>query len=77
MKDNQAVTKPIDYVLTETTAQPTPHLTFSRFIKLAGLAAGRYTAMIETRDMVTTSWSRIRSRSLLYNEPMEKMKYEV
>jgi VWFA-related protein len=53
MKDNRAVRPPIDYVLTEMTAQPSPRLTFARFIKLAGLQAGRYTAIIETRDMVT------------------------
>ena len=53
MKDNQAVRPPIDYVLTEVTAQPSPRLIFARFIKLAGLQAGRYTAIIETRDMVT------------------------
>lgn len=53
MKDHQAVKPPLDYVLTETTPTPAPHLTFARFIKLAGLAAGRYTVIIETRDMVT------------------------
>jgi VWFA-related protein len=53
MKDGQAVSKPIDYVLTENNSLPAPHLTFARFIKLTGLPAGRYTAIIETRDMMT------------------------
>lgn len=53
MKDNKLARPPADYVLTEVTAQPSPRLNFARFIKLAGLPAGRYTAIIEIRDMVT------------------------
>ena len=53
MKDDKPATKPIDYMLTETTAEPVPHLTFAKYIKLAGLPAGKYTAMIEARDSVT------------------------
>jgi hypothetical protein len=53
MKDNKPVGKPVDYVLTETTAQPIPHLTFAKFVSLAGLTPGKYEAAIESRDMVT------------------------
>jgi hypothetical protein len=53
MKDGQAATKFFDYVLTEIQPQPVPHLTFAEYIKLAGLAPGNYTAMIEIKDMVT------------------------
>jgi VWFA-related protein len=53
MKDNKPVSKPIDYVLSDIDSQPVPHLTFAKYISLAGLAAGRYSAMIEVRDMVT------------------------
>jgi VWFA-related protein len=53
MRDNQAVARPMDYVLTETQAEPVPHLTFAKYISLAKLSAGRYTALVEARDMVT------------------------
>lgn len=53
LKDDKLAMPPQDYVLTETAAQPTPHMIFARFIKLAGLAAGQYTAVIETMDTVT------------------------
>jgi hypothetical protein len=51
-KDGKLVTKPVDYELTETVNEPLPHLTFAKFIKLAGLAPGKYSALIESRDMV-------------------------
>ncbi|HYX40115.1 MAG TPA: hypothetical protein VE821_00385, partial [Pyrinomonadaceae bacterium] len=53
MRDNQAVTRPMDYVLTETQAEPVPHLTFAKYISLAKLPAGTYSALVEARDMVT------------------------
>src|SRR5262245_11438349 len=53
MKDDQAATKPMDYILTETVATPSQHLTFAKYIKLAGLQAGKYVAIIEARDRVT------------------------
>jgi VWFA-related protein len=53
LKDGQAVIKPIDYALTDALAQPVPHLTFAKYIKLTGLPAGNYSALIEARDMVT------------------------
>lgn len=49
VKDNKAATKPIDYVLTETGE----HMTFAKYLKLVGLSAGKYTAVIEVKDMVT------------------------
>jgi VWFA-related protein len=53
MKDNAVAIKPIDYVLTETLGRPVPHLTFAKYIKLAGLPQGKYTAMVEALDMVS------------------------
>jgi VWFA-related protein len=53
MKDGQLATAPMDYVLTETVATPSPHLTFAKYVKLAGLQAGKYVAIIEARDRTT------------------------
>lgn len=53
MKDGQPATKFFDFVLTDVQAQPVPHLTFAEYLRLTGLAPGRYQAMIETKDMVT------------------------
>ena len=53
VKDNKAATKPIDYVLTETSAEPVQHLTFAKYLNLTGLSTGKYIAMIEVKDMVT------------------------
>ena len=53
MKDGQSATTPMDYVLTETVATPSPHLTFAKYVKLAGLQAGKYVAIIEARDRTT------------------------
>ena len=52
MGDKVAI-KPMDYVLTETLAEPVSHLVFAKYIKLAGLSAGKYSAKIEVKDMVT------------------------
>jgi VWFA-related protein len=52
MKDGKPALKPLDYELTEPLAEPVSHLTFAKFVKLAGLPTGRYSAIIETRDMV-------------------------
>lgn len=53
MKESKAATRPIDYVLTDIDNQPVPHLTFAKYISLAGLTTGTYTARIEAQDMVT------------------------
>jgi hypothetical protein len=52
MRDGKVVIKPVEYELTESFAEPVPHLTFAKFIKLTGLPTGKYTTVIETRDMV-------------------------
>jgi VWFA-related protein len=52
MKEGKAVTRPFDYELTESVAEPVPHLTFAKYLKLTGLSAGNYSAVIETRDIV-------------------------
>lgn len=53
MKDDKAAIKPIDYMLSETASERGPHLTFSKYIGLTGLTAGKYVAMIEVKDMIT------------------------
>ena len=52
-KDGKLAKKPVDYVLTDVLSEPVPHLTFAKYIALAGLGAGNYAAVIETTDMVT------------------------
>lgn len=52
MKDGKQAIRPIDYQLTETLPEPLPHLTFARYIKLTNLPAGKYAALIESRDIV-------------------------
>jgi hypothetical protein len=52
MKDGKPASRPLDYQLTETLTEPVPHLTFARYFKLTGLPAGRYSAVIESRDIV-------------------------
>jgi len=51
MKDGQRVTRPVDYQLTDASTGPVPTLTFARYIKLTGLAPGKYSAVIESRDI--------------------------
>jgi VWFA-related protein len=51
MKDGQRVTRPVDYQLTDESTGQAPALTFAKYIKLTGLAPGRYSAVIESRDM--------------------------
>jgi VWFA-related protein len=58
MKDGQPATKFFDYVLTDIQAHPVPHLTFAEYLRLTNLAAGRYVAMIEVKDMVTRKSSK-------------------
>jgi VWFA-related protein len=52
-KDGRAVAKPLSYDLTGAAQGAVPHLTFARFVPLAGLQPGRYEAAVESRDMVT------------------------
>jgi VWFA-related protein len=52
MKDGQQAARPLDYQLTEPTTEPVPHLTFAKYVKLTGLLAGKYSAVIESRDIV-------------------------
>jgi hypothetical protein len=52
MKDGKLATRPLDYELTEAPSESSPHLTFAKFIKLTGLAAGKYSAVIESIDIV-------------------------
>jgi len=51
MKDGKQAMKPLDYVLTEIEAEPVPQLTFAKYVKLASLATGRYSVVIEARDV--------------------------
>ncbi|MCU1267818.1 MAG: Acidobact VWFA-related Acidobacterial [Acidobacteria bacterium] len=50
MKDGKPAMKPLDYELSEVAPEPVPHLTFAKYVKLAGLAPGKYTAVIEAVD---------------------------
>jgi hypothetical protein len=52
-RDNTVAIKPIEYMLAETHSEPVPHMTFAKYISLAGLPAGKYVATIEARDMIT------------------------
>ena len=52
-KDGKAVAKPLSYDLTDAAQGAVPHLTFAKFIPLAGLPPGRYEASVDSRDMVT------------------------
>jgi 5-hydroxyisourate hydrolase-like protein (transthyretin family) len=51
MKDGKPAMKPLDYLLTEIETEPVPHLTFAKYVKLAGLATGKYSVVIEAKDM--------------------------
>src|SRR5207245_3528132 len=52
MKDGTQATRPLDYQLTEPATEPVLHLTFAKYIKLTGLPPGKYSAVIESRDIV-------------------------
>ncbi len=52
MKDGKQAARPVDYQLSEEGIEPLPHLTFAKYVKLTGLTPGKYTALIESRDMV-------------------------
>jgi len=51
MKAGLRASRPIDYQLTDAATGAVPAVTFAKFIKLSGLAPGRYSAVIESRDM--------------------------
>jgi len=52
MKDGRQALRPLDYQLTERVTEPVLHLTFAKYIKLTGLPPGKYSALIESRDIV-------------------------
>ncbi len=52
MKDGRQAMRPVDYQLTEPATEPVLHLTFAKYIKLTGLSPGKYSALIESRDIV-------------------------
>jgi hypothetical protein len=52
MKDGRQVARPVDYQLTEPATEPVTHLTFAKYIKLNNLPPGKYSAVIESRDLV-------------------------
>ena len=51
LKDGKPAMKPLDYLLTESETEPVPHLTFAKYVKLAGLATGKYSVVIEAKDL--------------------------
>jgi VWFA-related protein len=52
MKDGKPAIKPLSYQLTQLETEPVPHLTFAKYVKLAGLAPGKYSVVIEATEMV-------------------------
>ncbi len=52
IKDGTPAIRPFDYELTEIIAEPVPHLTFAKYVKLTGLPPGKYSAVIAARDIV-------------------------
>ena len=52
MMEGKQAARPLDYQLTQTVGDPVPHLTFAKYLKLSGLAPGKYSALIESRDIV-------------------------
>ena len=52
MKDGKPAMRPFDYQLTESAIEPVLHLTFAKYVKLTGQPPGKYSALIESRDMV-------------------------
>jgi 5-hydroxyisourate hydrolase-like protein (transthyretin family) len=62
MKDGKTATKPLYYQLTNVEAEPVPHLTLAKYIKLAGLATGEYSLVIEAKDMVQNKAARQEAR---------------
>jgi VWFA-related protein len=52
MKDGKQAARPLDYQLTEPATEPVLHLTFAKYVKLTGLPPGKYSAVIESRDIV-------------------------
>lgn len=52
MREGRLATKPFDFELTQSVNEPVPHLPFAKFVKLTGLAPGKYTAVIESVDTV-------------------------
>ena len=51
-KDGKLAIKPLDYELSDIVVEPVPHLTFAKYIKLAGLSPGKYSVEIESTDSV-------------------------
>jgi hypothetical protein len=52
MKDGRPAIRPLDYQLTEPATGPLSELTFAKYLKLTGLPPGKYSAIIESRDIV-------------------------
>jgi VWFA-related protein len=52
MKDGRQARRPLDYQLTEAPTELVADLTFAKYLKLTGLAPGKYSAVIESRDIV-------------------------
>ena len=64
MKDGKLATAPFQYEISEAIEESLPQQTFAKYIKLTGLAAGNYIAVIESRDMV-------RQKTLTQNSSFE------
>ena len=52
VKDGQPAMRPQDYQLMESPSEASSYLTFAKYLKLTSLTPGKYSALIESRDMV-------------------------
>jgi hypothetical protein len=64
MRDGKLATKPFEFEMREAVDDAVPQQTFAKYIKLTGLAPGRYVAVIESKDMG-------RQKTVTQNSPFE------
>jgi hypothetical protein len=51
MRDGQPMNAKLpSYHVNEYSGDPTPHVTFSKFLRLSGLAPGKYTLLVDVKD---------------------------
>jgi hypothetical protein len=68
MREGQVVNAKLPgYRLNEYSAEPLPHITFSKYLRLAGLQPGNYTLVIDVRDGLSNQSTRGRATFSLVN----------
>ncbi|HKO62029.1 MAG TPA: VWA domain-containing protein [Pyrinomonadaceae bacterium] len=65
MKEGKPAIKPLNYELTQLETEPVPHLTFAKYVKLAGLAPGKYSVVIDVNDVVQNKAARQEAQFLI------------